>query len=143
MTTTEIVLSIITILISAAAFIYSLVNSDKINRINLRINYFDIFKDDLTKLIPEFYTSFITNESYIVNDSIGLEFEEYINKFRKKIKFLKFVDKKGYTKLDANLIKLEEEIIILPTRKENREEHILLIDNIIKKIYKTLNKHFT
>lgn len=143
MTKLEVILSIITIFISLIALIFSMISAYKINRINLRMNYFDIFKNDLTKELPKFYTSFITNESYIVNDNVGKEFEDYINDLRVKIKFLKFIDEKNYKLLDKNLVELEEKIIMLPTIINEKEEYIELIDNNVKKIYSKINKHFT
>lgn len=143
MTKLEVILSVITIFISLIALIFSMISAYKINRINLRMNYFDIFKNDLTKELPKFYTSFITNESYIVNDNVGKEFEDYINDLRVKIKFLKFIDEKNYKVLDKKLIELEENIIILPTRIENKDKYIHEIENNIKDIYKKVNKHFT
>lgn len=143
MTLVEIILSIITISISLIALIFSMINANKINRINLRINYFDIFKSDLLEKIPMYYTSFITNESYIANDSIGKDFEDYINNLRIKIKFLNFIDEKNYKLLDRKLIELEEKIILLPTKLEDKDKYIKKIEINIKDIYKKINKHFT
>lgn len=143
MTKLEVILSIITIFISLIALISSIINAQKINRINLRMNYFDLFKNDLTKELPKFYTSFITNESYIANDMVGKEFEDYINELRIKIKFLKFIDEKNYKLLDKNLVELEEKIIMLPTIINEKDNYIKLIDDNIRKIYSKINKHFT
>lgn len=143
MTKLEVILSIITIFISLIALIFSMISAYKINRINLRMNYFDLFKNDLTKELPKFYTSFITNESYIVNDDVGKEFEDYINDLRVKIKFLKFIDEKNYKLLDKNLVELEEKIIMLPTIINEKDNYIKLIDDNVRKIYSKINKHFT
>lgn len=143
MTKLEVILSIITIFISLIALISSIINAQKINRINLRMNYFDLFKNDLTKELPKFYTSFITNESYIANDLVGKEFEDYINDLRIKIKFLKFIDEKNYKLLDKNLVELEEKIIMLPTIINEKDNYIKLIDDNVRKIYSKINKHFT
>lgn len=143
MTKLEVILSIITIFISLIALISSIINAQKINRINLRMNYFDLFKNDLTKELPKFYTSFITNESYIANDLVGKEFEDYINELRIKIKFLKFIDEKNYKLLDKNLVELEEKIIMLPTIINEKDNYIKLIDDNVRKIYSKINKHFT
>lgn len=135
--------AVIALVLSLSSFIYSIINSYRLNKINMRLNYFDLFKDDITKKFPEYFTKFITDESLQFNDEIGKSFENFINDFRYKIKFLMFIDAKNYKKLDNYLIKLEEEIIILPTRKENKIEHIKKINVLIENIYSILSNHFT
>ncbi len=139
----EVFVAILALTLSIVSFFYSIINSHNLNKINMRLNYFDIFKEDITKSFPEYYTKFISEESLKLNDEIGKNFEIYINNFRIKIKFLMFIDKKNYKKLDNYLVRLEEEIIILPTRKENKNEHIQKINNLVENIYKILDRHFT
>lgn len=133
----------ISFIIALISLVYSIYNSRKINKLNMRNNYFDIFKEDLTKNMPDFRSRFISEESDKSSDEVGKEFEKYINDFRKKIRFLSYIDNKNYKKIDKSLVKLEEEIILLPTRKKNRDEHIKNIDKLMKYIYKKINKHFS
>ena len=139
----ETVISIISFAIALISLIHSIYNSGRINKLNMRNNYFDIFKDDLTWTIPNYCSKFISEESNILNDKIGEEFEHYISEFRTKIKFLLYVDSKNYKKIDDALVDLEEEIIILPTRTDNKDKHIKKFNKLVKLIYKKINKHFS
>lgn len=138
-----IVLSGISLICSLISFAYSVYNSLKINKFNMRNNYFDFFKDDITQKIPEFCSSFISKESCGINDSVGKQFEVYVNLLRKKIMFIEYIDKKRYKLLDDLLIQLEEEIILLPTRGNNKKEHINSFYDLVKDFYKEMCKHFS
>lgn len=137
------IFSLISLIISLISLIYSIFNARKINRLNMRNNYYDIFKDDLTKTMPNLHSRFISNESNMFSDKVGEEFEKFINEFREKIKFLSYIDNKNYKCLDNLLVELEEEIILLPVRKQNKTKHIDKIDELMNSIYKKINKHFT
>ncbi|MDD3187026.1 MAG: hypothetical protein PHD02_00950 [Bacilli bacterium] len=136
-------ISIISIILAAASAGFTFYSSMKINKFNMRNNYYDLFKDDLTLLIPKYCTDFISEQSQKCNDEVSEEFEKYINNFRGKIKFLNYVDKKNAKKLDNLLIELEEEIIVLPTRTKNIKSHIKRFNYLINKIYIKINKHFS
>lgn len=71
------------------------------------------------------------------------KFEIYISNFRKKIRFLSFIDNKNYKIIDDALVKLEEEVILLPKIKNNKEEHLKKFNKLIKLIYKKINNHFS
>ena len=135
--------SVISMVISTANVLYSIYISQKVNKLNMRNNYFNIFKEDLTETIPEYYYKFISEESNGTNDQVGKEFEIYIPNFRKKIRFLSFIDNKNYKIIDDALVKLEEEVILLPKIKNNKEEHLKKFNKLIKLIYKKINNHFS
>ena len=65
------------------------------------------------------------------------------NKLREKIKFLEYIDKRNYKDIDESLVAIEEEIILLPTRTDNKKLHIDNFYNQISVIYNRMNKHFS
>ncbi len=138
-----IIFSGISLFLSICFSLVSIYNSAKINKLNMRNNYFDLFKDDLTIKIPQYCTNFISKESEKFNDEVGKEFEVYINKLREKIKFLEYIDKRNYKDIDESLVAIEEEIILLPTRTDNKKLHIDNFYNQISVIYNRMNKHFS
>lgn len=139
----NVVIPIISFVIALLSLLHSMYNSHKINKFNMRNNYFDIFKEDLTETIPRYCSKFISEDSNILNDEIGKEFEQYISEFRTKVKFLMYIDRKKYKKLDTILIDLEEEVILLPTRTKSKNKHIKKFNKLIKRIYKKISKHFS
>lgn len=139
----ELILSCISIALSVFFSIFTILSSLKDKKLNMRNNYYDIFKKDLTETFPKFCSSFISDESFKINDEVGKKFENFIDEFMVKIRFLSYVDEKNYKKINSLLILLEEEIILLPTRKETIQNHINSFNKIVADIYKNINKHFS
>ena len=140
---TQVVTNAIAIFLSILSLICSASISNKQKKLNMKEHYYQpVFQELLLVTFPETFTNFINikNKKYYINAST--DFEQTIGLFRKKIKFLQFADYDAYNKIDDLLIQIDECVVLLCSNKENKEEKILNIHNLVKKLYEEINKYY-
>lgn len=141
--TIQSVCSILAILISLGSIIYTYIISGKQTKLKMRENYYQpVFEEMLIKKLPQVFTDFIDIKKRIVYEGASTEFEKTIGEFRKKIKFLQFADIDMYNIIDDLLIKIDDDIVLLCSNRENKEEKISSIHELMKKLYKEINNYY-
>lgn len=140
---TQLITNVFALLLSIISLLYSAYISNKQKKLNMKEHYFEpIFQDLMLIDFPNAYTNFIdikTKKYYITSST---NFEKIIGLFRTKIKFLQFADLNVYEKIDDLLIKIDEHTVLLCTISDNKEEEILIIHNLVKKLYEAINKYY-
>lgn len=128
--------------------IFSLIKSNstekKQRKIKLRENYYEpVFKEMMTKEYPRVFNNFIDIKNNKVSKDNSNDFEKIISNFRKNIRYMMFTDDDIYKVIDDILIEIDEKIVILSTREENKEENIKKICELSNNLYKNINKYFS
>lgn len=138
------ILKYLPIIISTLSLIISVFTVKKQKIIKLRENYYEpVFKEILTKDFPNVFTNFVDINKKIIYKEQSTPFEELLTNFRKKIKYLMFTDEKIFNKLNNLIIEIDELIIILCTKEENKEKNIDNISKQSKLLYKYINDYFS
>ena len=86
--------------------------------------------------------SFIDIKNNIVYTEASNDFEKAIGEFRKKIKFLQFIDITVYNNIDSLLVKIDDDIVLLCSDRDNKEEKIKEIHNLINQLYDEINEYY-
>ncbi len=142
--TSQIITSSLAILISVGSIIYSHYISKKQIELKIKENYYQpVFQDILLTEFPETFSKFLNVDKHIIYPDNSMELERLIGKFRKKIKFIQFVDEKFYKTLNDLLIQIDEDIVILCSDLESKDNKINTIKLSVRKLYCEINKFFT
>lgn len=136
----------VNLIFSVVAFIISIWSVTwtihKNNNTNYKNNlYEDILKKPLHKELPmHIHKSFNIN-SKVTNDDEINKFEDFLMSLRKDILIFKYIDNNFYKKMEATIIKIDENIVLINAKKG---EFDLKYNNIIKatkKLYKYTKKY--
>ena len=134
---------LVTLIISTSAFVLSVINSIKNNKLNLRTKYYDIvFKDAVLMELPECYQNYVSITTKSINKEYSEIFEKFIGDFRNKIRFLEFNNNKFYKKLDSILVDIDADVILLYSREENFDKYNDKLYNDIKRLYIQIDKYY-
>ncbi len=137
------VCSILAILISLGSIIYTHIISRKQTQLKMRENYYQpVFEEMLITKLPQVFTNFIDIKKRTIYEEASTEFEKTIGEFRKKIKFLQFADIDMYNIIDDLLIQIDDDIVLLCSNRENKDEKICSIHELMKKLYKEINNYY-
>lgn len=135
--------SFIAIGISILSIIYTSIVSKKQTKLKMKENYYEpIFKDMLLIKLSQVFTDFVDIKKNKVYPKASDNFEKAIGEFRKRIKFLQFMDFKTYNIIDNLLISIDENIVLLCCNVDNKEEKIQKTHNLVKKLYNEINKYY-
>ncbi len=139
----QVVTSVLAILLSIASLIYTNHISKKQTKLKMKENYYQpVFQEMLLVTFPNVFTSFIDIKNNIVYTEASNDFEKAIGEFRKKIKFLQFIDITVYNNIDSLLVKIDDDIVLLCSDRDNKEEKIKEIHNLINQLYDEINEYY-
>lgn len=140
---TQVVTNVLAIILSIASLIYTNHISKKQTKLKMKENYYQpVFQEMLLVTFPNVFTSFIDIKNNIVYTEASNDFEKAIGEFRKKIKFLQFIDITVYNNIDSLLVKIDDDIVLLCSDRDNKEEKIKEIHNLINQLYDEINKYY-
>ena len=132
------------VIVSIWSLIKSTITSRKQKQIKLRENYYEpVFKEIMTKKYPKIFTDFVNIKTNQICVEKSTDFENLIGEFRKNIKYLIFTNSDIYEKLEKVLIDIDEKIVILCTKDENRKENIEIITELSKSLYSIVDNYFS
>lgn len=139
----QVVTGVIAILLSIASLIYTNHISKKQTKLKMKENYYQpVFQKMLLVTFPNVFTSFIDIKNNTVYIEASNDFEKAIGEFRKKIKFLQFIDITVYNNIDSLLVKIDDDIVLLCSDRDNKEEKIKEIHNLVNQVYDEINKYY-
>lgn len=140
---TQTIISIVAIVISIISLIYTNNISKKQTQLKMKENYYQpVFQDMLINIFPQVFTNFIDIKNNAVYIEASTEFEKAIGDFRKKVKFLQFIDLDIYNKIDKLLIDIDENIVLLCSNRDNKEEKIQKTHKLVIKLYHEINNYY-
>lgn len=88
---------------------------------------------------PNVFTGFTDIKNNTVYIEASNDFEKAIREFRKKIKFLQFIETTVYNNIDSLLVKIDYDIVLLCSDRNNKEEKNKEIHNLVKQLYNEIN----
>lgn len=109
----------------------------------MKENYYQpVFQEMLLHELPCVFTRFIDIKRKAVYKNASSDFEKTIGEFRKKIRFLQFSDLDMYNTIDDLLVKIDEDIVLLCSDRDNEEDKMNSIYELMKKLYNEIDKYY-
>lgn len=133
------ILSGIAIIISIWSAIWTVHRNNKSSYKNNL--YEEVLKKALQKELPSLMQRSIDINSKTTNDIEINKFEEFLMCLRKDILVFKYTDNKFFEKIEKTILKIDDNVVLISTRKENFEKRYAELVKEIKKLYKYTEKY--
>ena len=142
-TVLPIIISVISIIVSAVCAVITFFQNKKINNINMRADYYHIIFDEyLIKRIPESHRYLRFDNNHLVDSET---IDETLSDLLKDIVYFKFNDNGFYMELKKSIEEIEDFILQCGNKTYVQEEQGKVFESIAKRIedlYALINNSF-
>jgi hypothetical protein len=134
-------IAIIAIVISIIAIFISIWTVKRGEKKNYNNKYYDsILSEFLESKLPILMNNTIDRKSRTISDEDYEILDEELERFREKILVFQYINNEFYTRLDANIIELDEKLITISGKSEYFDRTYEAINKILVKIYKDVEE---